>query len=153
MEATMILTLDIVTTMCIGLLIGTEFSVSAFVNPILWKLDESAQSQAVSRFARTLGAVMPFWYGASFLLLIVETALHWRTGDAALMSVAGGIWAAVMILSLVLLVPINNRLTRLDGVAFAATARREHRRWDAMHRMRVLALSAAMVCFLIAVCR
>jgi len=149
----MILTLDIVTTMCIGLLIGTEFAVSAFVNPILWKLDESAQSRAVSLFARKLGAVMPFWYGASFLLLVAEAAIRWRTGGAALICAAAGLWAAAIILSLAVLVPINNRLARLDGLSFAATARREHRRWDTIHRIRVMELSAAMVCFLIAVYR
>ena len=30
--------LDIVTTVCIGLLIGTEFAVAVFINPILRKL-------------------------------------------------------------------------------------------------------------------
>ena len=54
------LILGIVTSMSIGLMIGTEFSVSAFVNPVLEKLDNSAQAQATRLFARKLGTVMPF---------------------------------------------------------------------------------------------
>lgn len=36
----MMLLLNTLTTVCIGLLIGTEFAVSAFINPVLWKLEE-----------------------------------------------------------------------------------------------------------------
>ncbi|HEX4065321.1 MAG TPA: DUF1772 domain-containing protein [Acidobacteriaceae bacterium] len=143
--------LDIATTVCIGLLIGTEFAVSAFINPIVWKLDERAQSQAVALFARKLGTVMPFWYGMSLLLLLVETAIRRHQAGVMLLGVAVGIWAAVIVLTLVFLVPINNRMTRLDGASFAEASRREHRKWDGMHRVRVAALIAAMVCFLLAV--
>jgi hypothetical protein len=146
----MLFFLDIVTTVCVGLLIGTEFSVSAFVNPVLWKLDARAQSQAIGMFARLLGTVMPFWYGLSLLLLLAETAIHWHAASA-LLSTASGIWAAVIVLTLLFLVPINNRMMHLDPGSFGDAARREHRKWDAMHRVRVLALSVAMVCFLIAV--
>jgi len=68
----MILALTIITTLCIGLLIGTEFSVSVFINPILRRLDVLAQAHAIRLFARRLGAAMPFWYTASLLLLIGE---------------------------------------------------------------------------------
>ncbi len=67
------LILGIVTTMCIGLMIGTEFAVSVFVNPILEKLGDSAQAHATRLFARKLGTVMPFWYCLNFLFLIGET--------------------------------------------------------------------------------
>lgn len=142
--------LDVATTVCVGLLIGTEFSVSAFVNPVVWRLDERAQSQAIAMFARLLGTVMPFWYGLSLLLLLAETAIR-RHQAGFLLSTASGIWVAVIVLTLLFLVPINNRMMGLDPDSFSNAARREHRKWDAMHRMRVLALSVAMVCFLIAV--
>jgi uncharacterized membrane protein len=142
--------LDVATTVCVGLLIGTEFSVSAFVNPVVWKLDEGAQSQAIAMFARLLGTVMPFWYGLSLLLLLAETAIRWHQAGV-LLSAASGIWVAVIVLTLLFLVPINNRMMDLDPDSFSNAARGEHRKWDAMHRARVLALSVAMVCFLIAV--
>ncbi len=72
----MITALNIVTTVCIGLLIGTEFSVSVFINPVLRRLDEASRSRAVRMFAKSLGTAMPFWYAASLLLLIAEAIVH-----------------------------------------------------------------------------
>ena len=57
--------LNLTTTMCMGLLIGVEFAVSAFLNPVLWRLDQPAQSAAIRLFARRLGTAMPFWYIAA----------------------------------------------------------------------------------------
>src|ERR1700739_589989 len=64
--------LDIVTTVCIGLLIGTEFAVAVFINPILRKLGAREELRAIRLFAATLGSAMPIWYSLSFLLLITE---------------------------------------------------------------------------------
>jgi len=52
----MMIVLDIVTAVCIGLLIGTEFAVSVFINPILRKLDDRAQAHAIRLFARRSAA-------------------------------------------------------------------------------------------------
>jgi uncharacterized membrane protein len=93
---------------------------------------------------------MPFWYGLSLLLLLAETAIRWHQAGV-LLSAASGIWVAVIVLTLLFLVPINNRMMGLDPDSFSNAARGEHRKWDAMHRARVLALSVAMVCFLMAV--
>jgi hypothetical protein len=142
--------LDIVTTVCIGLLIGTEFAVSAFINPILRKLDDAAQAQAIGMFAQRLGFVMPFWYLGSLLLLAAATVVRWHAG-AALLIAACAIWVAVIVATLLVLVPINNRMMKLDAKAFPAEAQREHRKWDQLHRVRVGALTAAAVCFLVAV--
>jgi hypothetical protein len=47
------------------------------------------------------------------------------------------------------LVPINNRMMLLDG-AMNAQAQHDHRTWDSLHRLRILALAAAAFCALIA---
>ena len=65
----MVTLLNIFAIVSLALLIGTEFSVSAFVNPVLWKLDEFAQATAIRMFARMLGTVMPFWYVGCQVLL------------------------------------------------------------------------------------
>ena len=57
--------LDIVTTVCIGLLIGTEFAVAVFINRNLRKLGVREELRAIRLFAAKLGAAMPFWYSAS----------------------------------------------------------------------------------------
>jgi uncharacterized membrane protein len=143
--------LDIVTAVCIGLLIGTEFAVAVFINPILRKLGPREEMRAIRLFAAKLGAAMPFWYVASLVLLIGEAV--WRHGETGylLLVAAGAIWAAVIALTLLFLVPINNRLARVDPDSAPESALTEHGRWDAMHRWRVVSLTAAMVCFLIAV--
>ena len=145
--------LDIVTTVCIGLMIGTEFAVAVFINPILRKLGTREELRAIGLFAAKLGAAMPFWYGASLLLLIAEAALRHNEAGYLLMIAAISIWAAVIVLTLLFLVPINNRLARVDPDAETEGALTEHGQWDAMHRWRVATLTAAMVCFLIAVLR
>ena len=145
--------LDIVTTVCIGLLIGTEFAVAVFINPILRKLGTREELRAIRLFAAKLGAAMPFWYCISLLLLIAEAFLRHGKNGYLLLVAASAIWVAVIVLTLVFLVPINNRLARVDPDAEAGTALTEHGRWDAMHRWRVATLPAAMVCFLLAVMR
>jgi len=143
--------LDVVTIGCVGLLIGTELTVSAFINPIVWKLDGSAQISAIRMFAKRLGAVMPFWYVACLVLLIVETIVRRAQVSMALLVAASCIWVAVIGFTLLFLVPINNGLARMSPNSVAETARFQHRKWDRMHRYRVAALGTAMLCLLIAI--
>lgn len=142
--------LYIATTICIGLLIGTEFAVSVFINPILRKLDDRSQAKAISLFAARLGHAMPFWYGLSLLLLILEAVAARHEHGNPLLIAACTIWLAVIVLTVLFLVPINNRMMQLDAESFPEEAQREHRRWDTLHRLRVAALVVAMACFLLA---
>ena len=145
--------LDIVTTVCIGLLIGTEFAVSVFINPILERLDTGTRMKAISLFAKRLGTAMPFWYALSLLLLIAEALLRRHTEGISLLVVASALWLAVIILTLIFLVPINNRMMRLDSNSLPDDSLREHSRWDLLHRGRVAVLVASMICCLLAVLR
>jgi len=147
------LILDITTILCIGLLIGTEFSVSVFINPILYRLDESSKAAAIRMFAIRLGKSMPFWYGASLLLLLTETFLRRDEPGLTPLIVASAIWAVVIVLTILFLVPINNRMMQLDAGAFPEQAMRAHQRWDMLHRIRVAALTIAMICCLFAILR
>ena len=142
--------LNIVTIVCIGLMIGTEFCVSVFINPILRRLDEAAQAHAVQMFAKRLGTAMPFWYAASLLLIIAEAVVRRHQPEAMFLIIAGAIWVAVIILTLLVLVPINNKMIQLQS-SFPPEAQRQHQKWDMLHRMRVAALGAAMVCCLIGI--
>lgn len=143
--------LHITTIICIGLMVGVEFSVSAFVNPVLWKLEDNSQMQAIRLFAKKLGSVMPFWYALGLVLLLVETFFHRHQPHILLLAIADGIWVLVIVLTLLFLVPINNRLARLENSSAFDSALSDHRRWDARHRLRVLALAAAMVLALIVI--
>ena len=145
--------LDIVTTVCIGLLIGTEFAVWVFINPILQRFDTGTRLKAISLFAKRLGTAMPFWYALSFLLLLAEAISRRHTDGLSLLVTASVLWFAVIVLTLIFLVPINNRMMRLDSNSSADSSLREHRTWDVLHRGRVAALTASLVCFLLAVLR
>jgi uncharacterized membrane protein len=152
-EWIMILFLNIITTVCIGLLIGTEFSVSVFINPILHKLDDRAQAQAIRLFAKRLGFVMPFWYCASLLLLIAGAILRHHSAGEVFLIASISIWAAVIIHTVLVLVPINNRMIQIDASEFSPQAKKAHRRWDLLHRLRVVALASSMVFLLTAIFR
>lgn len=143
--------LNLVSITSIGLMIGTEFAVSVFINPILLQLDEPVRTETVRLFGRKLGKAMPFWYCGNMLLLIAEAIALRHQSGVALLSAAAAFWAAAIVLSLVVLVPINNRLVRRDSGLSLESAHRQHKRWDAMHRVRVLSLGVAMVLLLLAV--
>ena len=140
--------LNIATILCIGLLTGAELAVSAFINPVVWKLDLAAQARAFRLFGRRFGRAMPIWYIASLLLLISETIIHRHESHVGLLGVAIAFWGAAIALSLLSLVPINNRMVRMDADGFTESARRELRKWDGLHRVRVAVLAVAMIFFL-----
>lgn len=142
--------LDIVTTVCILSLIGTEFAVSAFINPVLHRLDDAAEAQATRLFGQRLGFAMPFWYIGSFLLLIVVTMMRRHANGEMLFVAACVLWAAVIAQSLLVLVPINNQIKQLRPGGFSAEEKQQVRKWDRLHRVRVAVLTAAAVCFLVA---
>ena len=106
------------------------------------------QSVAIRVLARSLGTAVPSWYIANLLLLVSATVGHLHQPGVVLLGAATGVWATVIVLTLLFLVPINNRMARMDADAFTETARREHRKWDTLHKVRVAALALAMVTFL-----
>jgi uncharacterized membrane protein len=146
-----LLYLDLVTVISVGLLIGTEVCVSLFINPILWQLDESTQAKTVQLFAARLGRAMPFWYAASLILLAAETVLRRHETAEFLLLVSVLLWTVVILATILFLVPINNRMMK-DAVRLPfAEMKRQHTRWDTLHRLRVLTLIVSMVCFLVAI--
>ena|ERR1700761_3039952 len=143
--------LNVATIVCIGLLIGAELAVSVFINPVVWKLDPAAQATAFRLFGRRLGGAMPVWYIASLLLLVWETITHRHEPHVGLLGIAIALWAAAIALSLLSLVPINNRMVRADADGFTESTRRELRKWEGLHRVRVAVLAAAMIFFMVGI--
>src|SRR5258708_14705101 len=124
---------NVARVLCIGLLIGAELTVSVFLNPVLWKLDFAAQAAAIPLFARRLGRAMPIWYIASLMLLLSETITHRHESLVVLLGVATALWIAAIALSLLALVPIANRMARMDAYGWTESAQRENRNCDALH--------------------
>ena len=142
--------LYVVTLVCVGLLAGVELAVSLVVNPVLERQELLVEARLVQTFARQLGRAMPVWYGLSLLLLVAATILGRNTAGFAFLVAASVIWTLVIVLTLLFLVPANNRLARLDPRAWSEATRRLHRTWDRRHRARIAALVAALVCFILA---
>jgi uncharacterized membrane protein len=143
-------TLDLVTIMIAGILIGVEFAVSAFVNPVLERLEPEAEADSTRLFARLLGKVMPFWYVSCLILLIIESILRRQMPGACWLVTASAIWSGVILGTILWLVPINNRLAMMPAGGYSAGLRSLHQRWDWLHRGRVLLLVVALVCLLLA---
>lgn len=137
--------LNIFTITSAGLMAGNELAVSVFVNPALRRLDSGPQAQALSLFARSLGRAMPVWYGLCLALLALESFLRRHQTTLAPLLTAVVIWAGAIILSIAVLVPINNRIASLNTTAPAPGWEREHRKWEILHRVRILLLVAAVV--------
>jgi uncharacterized membrane protein len=138
--------LDILTILCIGLMVGTELTVSLFINPVVWQLDEPAQAKALNLFARYLGKAMPFWYALCLVLLIAEASLRRHEPALTPLLAAIIIWIAAILYSVTTLVPIANRIAALSTESLPTQWRSEYKKWDTLHRFRILALIIAMIC-------
>jgi len=134
---------QILTVIVVGTLVGVEFGVAAFTNPLLEQLPDDAYLQARAAGGRLLGTLMPFWYAAAAALLVADAVL----APAPLAIAAVVLMAAVMVLTLTTLVPINNRVSAWAGAGpdEAPTDRELARRWDRLHWLRVTLLLAAFV--------
>lgn len=138
---------EILALVVVGTLLGSEFAVAAFLRPILGRLPDDAFLAARGDGAGLLGKVMPFWYLASFALLLGVAAVagsqRWLIGAGAILMVA------VVILSVAVLVPINNKIAAWrapDEVSRVLAAR-----WDRLHWLRVAMLAVIFVLLAIGV--
>ena len=136
--------LDTMTITLAGLMAGNELALSAFVNPAVWQLDSGPQAQGLSVLARSLGRVMPVWYGLCLALLALESFLHRHEAALVPLLTATLIWAGVIVFTISILVPINNRIASLNTAAPTPGWKRDHKKWDSLHRVRILLLATAV---------
>ena len=112
--------LDTIRITLSGLMVGNELSLSAFVNPAVWQLESGPQAQGLSTLARSLGRVMPVWYGFCLALLALESFLHRHQASLIPLLTATVIWAGMVLFTIAMLVPLNNRIASLNTAAPAA---------------------------------
>src|ERR1700722_13163758 len=136
---------DILTILCVGFMIGTEFTVSAFINPVVWRLEDHAQAKILRLFAGRLGKAMPRWYALSLVLMLIEAYVRRHEPALTSLLIAAGIWIAIIIYTVIALVPINNRIAVLESGTLPAGWRQEHKKGDMLHRWRILFLTVAMI--------
>ncbi|GAA4869760.1 DUF1772 domain-containing protein [Actinomycetospora straminea] len=142
--------LAVVTATVIGLMVGVEFAVAAVLNPILLRLPAGASLAGRADGGRVLGRVMPWWYVGSLVLTAALAAATWGTPAAATALVAGLLLAVSVVLSIALLVPINNRSRTWTAEHHPDDWREQHRRWDRLHLGRVALIVASFVLVLVA---
>ncbi len=149
-NTTMTAAYDIATAAVAGLLAGNEFAVAAFVHPQLRKLGHSAHAQTAAPLAGVLGKAMPLWYGLA-LVLILGAAFEHRpvsSGPGLFILLAAVLWAATMVFTITMLVPINNRIAKMNPEHPYDCWLQDRCRWDQLHQVRVVLLIMAFILLL-----
>ena len=139
----MLSTLEVFTTVVVGLMVGVEFSVAFVMNPIFNALPEDSNQLAHSHGGRMLGAVMPFWYIGSLVLVGIWAVAGWHHPGTDLVVTAAALLILSVIMSILLLVPINNRGKTWTPDNRPADWKEQMNRWDRFHYVRVAVIIAA----------
>lgn len=135
--------LSIVAVVIVGLMVGVEASVAFVINPIVDRLPDNAGLLARADGGRMLGRLMPVWYCGS-LLLTGATALA-KPEAAARAWTAVALLVVSIVMSVALLVPINNRSKTWTPATAPDDWREQIGRWDQLHVVRVGVIVAAFV--------
>ncbi|WP_406011149.1 DUF1772 domain-containing protein [Streptomyces sp. NBC_00637] len=135
--------LQIVTTVIVGVMVGVEFSVAFVINPILNALPEDSAQLGHAHGGRMLGAVMPVWYVGSLVLVAVWATVGRHHDGAGLVVIAGALLLLSVAMSILLLVPINNRNKTWTPENRPEDWKRQLKRWERLHYVRVAVIIAA----------
>ncbi|MGW6570414.1 anthrone oxygenase family protein [Streptomyces sp. NPDC054975] len=135
--------LEVFTTVVVGVMVGVEFSVAFVINPILAALPEDSGQLGRAHGGRMLGAVMPVWYIASLVLVAAWAVAGRHHHGTGLVVTAGALLLLSVIMSILLLVPINNRGKTWTPDNRPADWKQQMNRWDRFHYVRVAVIIAA----------
>ncbi|MFD8702196.1 anthrone oxygenase family protein [Kitasatospora sp. NPDC059648] len=135
--------LEVITTVVVGVMVGVEFSVAFVMNRIFNALPEDSDQLARAHGGRMLGAVMPFWYIGSLVLAAIWAVAGWHHHGAGLVVTAGGLLIVSVVMSVLLLVPINNRGKTWTPENRPTDWKEQMNRWDRYHYVRVAVIIAA----------
>ncbi|MFB7374103.1 anthrone oxygenase family protein [Streptomyces sp. NPDC056222] len=136
-------TLQVVTTVAVGLMVGVEFSVAFIMSRILDALPEDSSQLGHAHGGQLLGALMPFWYIGSLVLIAIWAVAGWQHHGAGLVVTAAGLLILSVVMSILLLVPINNRNKTWTPENRPADWKEQLQRWNRYHYVRVAVIVAA----------
>ncbi|MDW6062543.1 DUF1772 domain-containing protein [Streptomyces sp. FXJ1.4098] len=139
----MLTALEVFTTVVVGLMVGVEFSVAFIMNRILNALPGDSGQLGHAHGGRMLGAVMPFWYIGSLALSAVWAIAGWHHDGAGLVVTAAALLILSVIMSILLLVPINNRNKAWTPENRPEDWKEQLNRWERFHYVRVAVIIAA----------
>ncbi|TDU04893.1 putative membrane protein [Streptomyces sp. 846.5] len=135
--------LEVVTIVVTGVMVGVEFSVAFVMNRIFSALPEDSGQLGRAHGGRMLGAVMPFWYIGSLVLVAVWAVAGWHHHGAGLVVTAGALLILSVVMSILLLVPINNQSKTWTPENRPEDWKEQMNRWDRFHYVRVAVIIAA----------
>lgn len=142
--------LAVITVIVSGLMVGVEFAVAVFVNPMLNRLPDDSRTAARGDGGRVLGRVMPVWYISSMVLGALWAVAAWGGAGAALVTAATALLGVSVVMSVLILVPINNRAITWAAEGRPADWKEQETRWDRYHYARVVVIVLAFVLFAVA---
>lgn len=140
--------LEVVTVVIVGLMVGVEFSVAFIMNRVLDALPEDSGQLGHAHGGQMLGALMPFWYIGSFLLSAIWAVAGWQ--HHGLVVTAACLLIVSVVMSILLLVPINNRNKTWTPENRPADWKQQLHRWDRYHYVRVAVIIAAFTLLVVA---
>jgi uncharacterized membrane protein len=135
--------LEVVTIVVVGVMVGVEFSVAVVLNRILNGLPDDSTQLGRAHGGRMLGAVMPFWYIGSLVLSAAWAIAGWHRPGTGLVVIAAALLIVSVLMSILLLVPINNQSKTWTPENRPADWKEQSNRWDRFHYVRVAVLIAA----------
>jgi hypothetical protein len=129
---------------------GNEVAVAAFVHPQLERLSSKTHAEAAIPIAAVFWKAMPFWYGVALVLLIGAAFEHRPIshGSGMLIAYAAFLWAATIVFTVTMLVPINNRIAKMNTACPYDGWLEDRARWDLLHRIRVALLIVSVLLLL-----
>jgi uncharacterized membrane protein len=139
----MLSALEVLTVVVVGVMVGVEFSVAFVFNRILDGLPGDSGQLGRAHGGRMLGALMPFWYIGSLVLSAVWAIAAWHRPGTGLVIIAAALLIVSVLMSILLLVPINNRGKTWTPENRPADWKEQMNRWDRFHYVRVADLIAA----------
>lgn len=141
---------DIATATVAGLMAGNEFAVAAFVHPQLRKLGDRAHAQTAALLAAVLGKSMPVWYGLALALILGAAFEHrpFTSAPGSFIVLAAVLWTTAIVFTITTLVPINNRIAKMNPEHPYDCWLQDRSRWDLLHQVRVALLIMAFLLLL-----
>jgi uncharacterized membrane protein len=147
------MTLELFAVLILGLMCGSELNVAAFGHPTVSRQALEVHVPMRASFATLFGHVMPFWMAGSTLLnlLLLLPFAHVKGTARELAAIAFAIQVFAVVFSLILPVPVNNRIMKWTPSSLPGDWRAQEHRWDAYHWFRTCALIVAFALLVVTV--
>jgi uncharacterized membrane protein len=129
--------LNIATTACVGLLVGSELGLTVFNNPVLCKLDDPAQLKGAHLLTARL-MIMPLWNVLGLVLLIVKVVVHRKMPGFSLLVATTALWIAAAVYTFSFMLSLNSRVALADSMSSPKQSLIDYKHWSARHLPRLL---------------